>query len=136
VTELRERTGGATAIGDLGGERGREIERLAEELLNEREEIRSANRRLLAEATAAFDVRPDDAPLGTPEDLARPDLAMHSPALRTARLDAIDRALEAMGEGPYGVCARCGTQIGLDRLRGAPDTHVCGECARATSATS
>lgn len=136
VTELRARMGGATAIGDVGGARGREIEDLARELQDERAEILAANQRLLAEATAAFDARPDDAPFGTPEDLARPDLAMHSPALRTARIDAIDRALEAMGEGPYGVCARCARLIDLDRLRGAPDTHVCGECARAASTTS
>ena len=30
VSELRERTGGASVVGDLGGERGREIEALAE----------------------------------------------------------------------------------------------------------
>lgn len=129
ATELRERTGGTSAVADLGGARGREIERLAEELLDERAEILNANRRLLAEATAAFDARPEDAPLGSAEDLARPDLTMRSPALRTARLDAIDRALEAMSEGPYGVCARCAGLIDLDRLRNAPDTSVCGTCA-------
>ncbi len=129
VTELRERTGGTSAIADLGGARGREIEWLARELLDERAEILNANRQLLAEATAAFDARPDDAPLGSAEDLARPDLAMRSLAFRTARLDAIDRALEAMSEGPYAVCARCAGLIDLDRLRGAPDTRVCGKCA-------
>jgi len=61
---------------------------------------------------------------------------MHSPALHAARLDAIDRALGAMGERAYGVCARCGTLVDLDRLRGAPDTRVCGKCARAASAES
>jgi len=61
---------------------------------------------------------------------------MHSPALHAARLDAIDRALGAMGERAYGVCARCGTLIDLDRLRDAPDTRVCGKCARAASAES
>lgn len=134
VSELRERTGGETAIEDIGGARGREIEGLARELLEERNEILEANRRRLAEETAAFDARPDEAALGTPEDLLRPDLSVHSPALRPGRLDAIDRALEAMGERGYGMCARCRSLIEVDRLRAAPDTRVCANCAGAASA--
>ena len=57
ATELRERTGGASVVGDLGASRGREIAELAEELLVERAEILAANRRAVAEATAAFDDR-------------------------------------------------------------------------------
>jgi RNA polymerase-binding transcription factor DksA len=136
VTQLRGETGGFTAIGDLGGERGREIEQLARELIDERDEILAANQILLAEATAAFDARPDDAPLGSPDDLARPDLALQPPALRMARLDAIDRALEAMRIGPYGRCARRERLIALDRLRAAPDTQVCGACARTALAAT
>jgi len=88
---------------------------------------RAADRR----ATEAFDTRPDDAPLGTSEDLARPDLSLHSPVLRTIRLDAIDRGLEAMGQRAYGLCARCGRLIGFERLHASPDTHVCEERAKA-----
>jgi RNA polymerase-binding transcription factor DksA len=131
ATELRERTGGSSALADLGGARGREIEELAGDLLDEQAEILDSNRRLLAEATAAFDARPDDAPLGTREDLARPDLAIYSPVLRTARLDAIERALEAMRDRTYGLCAHCRRLIGVDRLHTAPDTHVCEDCAKA-----
>ncbi len=131
VTALRERTGGASVIGDLGGARGRAIAELAEALGAEREEILEANRRLVAEATAAFDERADDTPLGTDEDLDRPDLAALFPSLRTARLDAIDRALEEIAEAGarYGVCARCEALIDPERLRAAPDTHVCQPCA-------
>jgi RNA polymerase-binding transcription factor DksA len=129
VTGLRERTGGDTGIEDIGGPRGREIEQLARELMEEREEIVAANERLLAEGTAAFDARPDGAPLGTPEDLG-PDLAVYSPVLRSGRLDAIDRALEAMGGSGYGVCARCRRPVDLERLRAAPDTRVCSPCAK------
>jgi RNA polymerase-binding transcription factor DksA len=136
VSELREKTGGETASEELGGARGREIEALARELLDERAEILSANRRLLAEAAAAFDARPDGSPLGTDEDVLRPDLAVHSAALRTGRLDAIDRALEAMGGRGYGVCARCRSLIDLARLRAAPDSLVCGRCAKAASAAT
>lgn len=131
VTELRERTGGASIIGDLGGARGREIEELADELLAERDEILDANRRMLAEATVAFDHRADDTPLGTAEDLERPDLWASFPTFRSARLDAIDRALEEMPKerSTYGVCAQCKGLIDPGRLRKAPDTHVCAPCA-------
>jgi RNA polymerase-binding transcription factor DksA len=123
-------------VGDLGGTRGREIGELAEELLAERDEIVEANRRVLAEATAAFDDRADDEPLGTPEDLARPDLAARFPVFRTARLDAIDRALDEMSAGGYGLCARCGAMIDVDRLRRAPDSHVCVTCATAAASVA
>jgi RNA polymerase-binding transcription factor DksA len=131
VTELRERTGGASLVGDLGAARGREISELAEELLAERDEILRANRRVLAEATSAFDDRADGTPLGTPEDLSRPDLAARLPALRTDRLDGIDRALEEMAGSSYGLCARCREMIEVDWLRRNPDSRVCEACARA-----
>ena len=131
VGELRHREGGETGFEELGGPRGREIAALARELLEERAEIQEASRRRLAEATAAFDARPDEAPLGAAEDLARPDLDAQLPELRTARLDAIDRALEAMNEPGYGLCARCASLIELARLRAAPDTRVCAGCAKA-----
>lgn len=130
VTTLRERTAGPSPLGDVGGARGREIQQLARELMTERDEILAANQRLVAEATAALEAWPDAAPLGTPEDLLRSDLAVRVPALRTARLDAIERALEAMGDSGYGACARCRALIPLDRLRAAPDTHVCAACAK------
>ena len=49
--------------------------------------------------------------------------------LRASRLDAIDRALEDMAGRNYGVCARCQGLIATERLREAPDTRVCAECA-------
>lgn len=130
VTELRAQ-GDTSAIGDAVGARSREIEELARELRAERDEILEANRRMLAEATAAFDDRPDDAPLGTAEDLALPDLALRSREFRAARLDALESGVDAICADPsgYGVCARCTKRIGFERLRTSPNTHVCQECA-------
>jgi RNA polymerase-binding transcription factor DksA len=51
-------------------------------------------------------------------------------ALRAARLDALDRALDAIGRGRFGGCARCGAPIEIARLQEAPDTVVCTPCAR------
>jgi RNA polymerase-binding transcription factor DksA len=45
------------------------------------------------------------------------------------RLDAIDRALDAMRHGIYGICAACRSPIEVGRLRRAPDTRVCTSCS-------
>jgi RNA polymerase-binding transcription factor DksA len=132
VTRMRDEEGGASALAEVGGERGRELEALFRELLAEREEIVAENQQLLAEATEASEAWAD-APLGDEEDVAYAGLSLRisggPPALRAARLDAIDRALDAAAGASYGVCARCGAFIAVDRLRRAPDTRVCGKCA-------
>jgi RNA polymerase-binding transcription factor DksA len=50
--------------------------------------------------------------------------------LQTTRLDAIERALDAMAHWVYGECARCRRAIEVARLREAPDTILCTRCAR------
>jgi RNA polymerase-binding transcription factor DksA len=129
LTRLRESEGGASALGEVGSERRRQLAELEALLLAERGEIVEDNRRLLAEAAAAFDDRPDGAPLGSDDELWGSEISLESPALRAPRLDAIDRALEETRTGRYGECLRCGTEIEIDRLRQVPDTHVCRECA-------
>jgi DnaK suppressor protein len=49
------------------------------------------------------------------------------------RLAAVDRALERMAEGSYGVCLRCGGPIATARLDARPDAEHCIDCARAVS---
>jgi RNA polymerase-binding transcription factor DksA len=49
--------------------------------------------------------------------------------LRTARLEAIDRGLDALARRQYGDCASCRQPIETARLRIAPDTVVCSACA-------
>ena len=43
-------------------------------------------------------------------------------------IDAIDRALEKIEEGTYGVCDRCGTDISKARLDALPYAAFCIEC--------
>jgi RNA polymerase-binding transcription factor DksA len=129
VTHLRELEGGRSAVADVRSARREQLAELAALLLEERGEIVEANRRMLAEAAAAFDDRPDGAPLGADEDLRDATLSLGSPALRSARLDAIDRALEEIGTAGFGVCLRCGGSIEIARLHHAPDSHVCDACA-------
>lgn len=45
-------------------------------------------------------------------------------------LTAIDAALIRVGDGRYGVCARCGRPIGSGRLEARPAAELCIDCAR------
>ena len=49
----------------------------------------------------------------------------------TARseLREIERALERLEAGTYGLCDRCGERIDVDRLRAVPYTVHCRSCA-------
>jgi DnaK suppressor protein len=41
-----------------------------------------------------------------------------------------ERALAKLDEGTYGTCDACGGPIGAPRLKAAPDSVLCIECAR------
>lgn len=41
----------------------------------------------------------------------------------------IRAALRRIADGSYGTCARCGSDIGAERLRALPATPLCRECA-------
>jgi DnaK suppressor protein len=44
--------------------------------------------------------------------------------------DRVDRALAKIAEGSYGVCDKCGRPILPARLKAAPESVRCIECAR------
>ncbi|MGE0794178.1 MAG: TraR/DksA family transcriptional regulator [Acidimicrobiia bacterium] len=54
------------------------------------------------------------------------DLALSAQAL--ASIDEIDRALEKIVAGTYGVCEKCGTNIPKERLRALPYAALCVQC--------
>lgn len=43
----------------------------------------------------------------------------------------VDRALAKIDEGSYGVCDKCGQSIAAGRLRVAPESTLCVQCAAA-----
>ena len=47
-----------------------------------------------------------------------------------ADLRAVDAALSRLTDGTFGVCARCGRPIGIDRLNARPTAELCIDCAR------
>ena len=46
-------------------------------------------------------------------------------------LSDIDNALAKIDAGTYGICERCGSPIGEDRLEAMPAARLCIECASA-----
>lgn len=59
------------------------------------------------------------------------EMAAATERRRQRELDRIDAALERITSGEYGFCARCGEDIGLERLASDPTTPLCISCARA-----
>lgn len=133
ATRLREEEGGASPLADRSDPRAAELRALRRALLDERAQVVDDNRRRQAESAGAV--------LRNPRPMARAEegelreagvsvfLDDELRALRGARLDAIDRALDAMAHGGFGDCARCGGPIEIQRLRDAPDSAVCTLCA-------
>jgi RNA polymerase-binding transcription factor DksA len=54
------------------------------------------------------------------------DLALSAQAL--AAVDEIDRALEKIDLGTYGVCEKCGDKIPKERLKALPYAALCVKC--------
>ena len=135
ATRLREEEGAArSTLADVPDPRADELAVLSGDLLEERRAITDENRRLLAESTAASDwglTQPARATEGFEGAGVSSRLDDSLRALRSARLDAIDRALEAIGAGDPLVCLRCRRRIELERLRETPDARVCQVCAGA-----
>jgi RNA polymerase-binding protein DksA len=46
-----------------------------------------------------------------------------------AALREIDRALERVAQGTYGICMNCGRAVTLERLRALPTARLCADCA-------
>jgi RNA polymerase-binding transcription factor DksA len=133
ATRLREEEGGPSPLADRPDPRAAELRALRRELLDERTQIVEDNRRRGAESAGA--VLRNPRPTGRSEEweLRKAGVSVFQDdelrELRGERLDAIDRALDAMAHGGFGDCARCRRPIEVERLRDAPDTVVCIACA-------
>lgn len=136
ATQLRDEEGHSTAL--AGGADGAEsfLAELRHELLAERERIVAGNRRIEAEVASLLDVGRDEnadpADRGDAQAQLRFDDVLEQLSVR--RLDGIDRALDAMERGSFGICLTCGERIERDRLRALPDAGRCIACARAAEA--
>jgi RNA polymerase-binding transcription factor DksA len=137
ATRLREEEGGTSQLADAKAldPRSAELDELRRELLDERNAIAQENRRRAAEAGGALRRNPRPVTVSEEHELSAAGISIVQDdelrGLRTARLDVLDRALDALAHRRFGLCARCGGPIEVARLRDAPDTAVCTACARA-----
>jgi len=135
ATQLRREEGGRSLLADAENPRAAELAELRSVLLDEHAAIVEENRRRAAESGGALQRNPRPLSPTEEHELGAAGMSVvyddDLRALRTSRLDAIDRALDAIARGHYGDCARCGEAIEISRLSESPDTRVCGACARA-----
>lgn len=135
ATRLREEEGGRSPLVDARDSRAEALLALREELLEERGVIVEENRRRHVEAAGAVQRNPRPLRPSEEAELATAGVSVlfddELRELQTGRLDAIDRALDAIAHGARFVCARCTGPIEVERLRAAPDTAVCARCAEA-----
>jgi len=134
ATWLREEEGGASTLADAEDPRAAELAELRQTLLEERNAIVEENRRRAAEAGGGLRRNPRPISLSEERELAGTGVSVvlddEQRELRAARLDALDRALDALARGRFGDCARCGGPIAVAHLQEAPDSVVCAPCAK------
>jgi RNA polymerase-binding transcription factor DksA len=140
ATELRQEEGKRrSALADSPDPREAELEELRRDLFDERNAIAQENRRRAAEGAGALRRNPRPLSMTEEHELRAAGVSVmlddELRELRTGRLDAIDRAIDALSRGRFGDCARCSKPIEISRLREAPDTRVCEPCARAALPT-
>jgi len=90
-------------------------------------ELERLTRRPTTGASVAYGKRIGD---GTAEAVERLSTTAAARSI-SASIASIDRALEKDAEGSYGICDRCGNQIGPARLEALPATARCFECSGA-----
>ncbi|HEU4527554.1 MAG TPA: TraR/DksA family transcriptional regulator [Actinomycetota bacterium] len=109
---------------------------MAEDVRALLETTRDTLRRELAELTAAprdpmgavsFGKRVGEGTSQAVERIAQVDAAKKL----DAKLRDVERALEKLDEGTYGVCDGCGGPIGAERVEAIPWATLCVRCAAA-----
>jgi DnaK suppressor protein len=88
------------------------------------EDLQVRRTRIREEGAASAGAQPCD-------DVDASDLDVALIDIGTAALRAIDRAIESLDDGSYGLCTRCRSPIGEARLRALPFAVHCRECEAA-----
>jgi RNA polymerase-binding transcription factor DksA len=129
---------GITPLSGVPHERRTVFESLRQELLEKRQRLVRNNRDIESEMTSLGEVVghgeiTDEVERARASESIRFDDVLER--LRVRELDSIDRALDAIAMGTYGVCSSCGHRIEIKRLRLVPDTNACVPCAREPART-
>jgi len=88
--------------------------------------LEQGNQTMIREVTEDQDHLSDYADIATLES----DRAFHLRIRDRERklIKKIDQSLEQITEGTFGLCERCGDEIGIDRLKARPVTTYCIAC--------
>lgn len=134
ATRLREEEPAPSWLGEAPEPRAAELAALRGQLEDDYQAIVAENRAGKLDAAGALRRNPRPLPPGQDAELAAAGMSVflgdELRELRMARLDAIERAIDAIDRGRYGDCARCGQAIDTGRLRETPGTVVCEACER------
>jgi DnaK suppressor protein len=93
-------------------------------LLDEEQQTSAALERLHESLREEVDV---DAEEGDP-DLIEREKNVALANQQEYKLEGIRAALRAIDKGTYGLCERCGKEIGVERLEVKPDATLCVQC--------
>ncbi len=107
--------------------RKRDLERFQKILLEQRSQILSRTREMLAgEAYIDSDDFPDE--IDTAVSEASLSLTGRMRERERGLLNKIEKSLEKIERGTYGECESCGEEIGRERLRARPVAEFCIAC--------
>jgi RNA polymerase-binding transcription factor len=95
-----------------------------QKLIEEEERTSAALERLRDALKEEVDV---DAEEGDP-DLIEREKNVALASQQEYKLEGIRAALRAIDKGTYGLCERCGKEIGVERLEVKPDATLCVQC--------
>jgi DnaK suppressor protein len=104
-----------------------EIERFRAQLIAKRDEIVKRAQTTLDEDMALdVDDLPDEMDLASSEYIQSFILRLRG--REKVLLEKIQRALDKMDDGSFGVCEECGEEISVRRLEARPETVLCVRC--------
>ncbi len=87
---------------------------------------------LRSEAGKAVETMDDDENFPDPSDRATLESNRNSMLRIRDRerklIFKIEEALQRLDDGEYGICAECGEEIGIERLKARPVTTLCIDC--------
>lgn len=105
----------------------KELKRFREILAKRREEILQSSQEIKEQGIGfSQDDLPDEVDLASSESEQSMSLRLRD--RERVLLKKIDKVLEKIDDGSYGVCERCGEEIGLKRLEARPVTDLCIRC--------
>jgi DnaK suppressor protein len=130
ASQTRPGTTGGTAAERIRSEA--ETEQIRQALVARLDELQAEYDQSLSEITElqrerlADSAGDDQADTGTKTFEREQEITLANNLLE--RITQIERAIDRLGQGNYGWCERCGTQIPVERLAAFPSATLCVSC--------